>query len=237
MTVICVISARGNSQGLKNKNIKPLLGKPLITWTIEHALGTKEIDHVYVSTDSKEIAEIAQNSGAIVPFLRPAELSNSDIGKFYVWKHALEEIEEILSDDIEIFVDLDCTNPLRTSEDISNAINLYRSYENSESLDAVFSVCEARKNPYFNLVEYDAEGSLEISKKLPSRIVRRQDAPNVFEHVASIYILKPEFVRNSTNLLEGKTKGYDIGIEKSFDVDSELDFQIIEYLIKQRSYE
>tara|TARA_B100001750_G_C15415307_1_gene549967 strand:- start:223 stop:933 length:711 start_codon:yes stop_codon:yes gene_type:complete len=233
MSVICVISARGNSQGLKNKNIKLLLGKPLIAWTIQQALATNEIDHVFVSTDSQEIAKIAQDSGAKIPFIRPPELSNSTIGKFFVWKHALEEIEKTMDSEIEIFVDLDCTNPLRTPSDISNAIQLYRD-NREDNLDAIFSICEARKNPYFNLVEYDQNGQLMISKKLTKKVVRRQDAPDVFEHVASIYVLNPDFIRNSENLLDGKTKGYDIGTEKSFDIDSELDFEIIEYLLKKR---
>ena len=231
MSIVCVISARGNSQGVKNKNIRIINGKPLIVWSIEQAISVPEIDHVFVSTDSNEIATIAEKAGAKIPFKRPDELSNERIGKFYVWKHALGMIEEILDDEIEIYVDLDCTNPLRSSEDISNAINLFKSQE--DEIDAIFSVCDARKNPYFNVVEYDENGFLSISKELDSRVVRRQDAPDVFEHVASIYILKPEFIRSKENLLDGKTRGYNIGNEKSFDIDSEFDFEIIEYLMKK----
>lgn len=231
MSIVCVISARGNSQGVKNKNIRIINGKPLIVWSIEQAISVPEIDHVFVSTDSDEIAAIAEKAGAKIPFKRPDELSNARIGKFYVWKHALGMIEEILDEEIEIYVDLDCTNPLRSAKDVSDAINLYRSHE--DELDAVFSICDARKNPYFNLVEYDVDGFLSMSKELPNRVVRRQDAPDVFEHVASIYVLKPDFIRSKENLLDGKTRGYNIGSEKSFDIDSEFDFEIIEYLMKR----
>ncbi len=100
-------------------------------------------------------------------------------------------------------------------------------------MDAVFSVCEARKNPYFNMLEIE-DDTLRISKKLPAPIVRRQDAPKVFEHVASIYVLDPAYLRRGTGLLSGKTQGYDIGADKSLDVDSEFDFTLIEYLMRKK---
>ena len=101
-------------------------------------------------------------------------------------------------------------------------------------LDGLFAICEARKNPYFNMVEPDETGALKLSKTLPGTVVRRQDAPPVYEHVASIYIMTPEYVRRASYLLDGHMEGYDIGPEKSFDVDSELDFAIIEFLMKRK---
>jgi len=122
MTILCVIGARGGSQGLPGKNIKPLLGKPLIVWTIETALSVPEIDKVVVSTDSEEIASVARNAGAEVPFMRPDSLSGPEIGKFNVWQHALRSCEEFYKENYEIFIDLDCTNPLRDVSDVSNVI-------------------------------------------------------------------------------------------------------------------
>ena len=229
MSVICVIGARGGSKGLPNKNIRLLLGKPLIAWTIEQALSCPEIDHVIVSTDSPAIAEIAKTYGAETPFMRPAELANDKAGKWDVWQHALTAYEKYLDKPIDLFVDLDCTSPLRDIEDISKAIIQFR----TSDVDAVFSVCEARKNPYFNMIEI-VEGYQSICKKLPIPILRRQDAPKVYEHVASIYVLSPNFLRNGKGLLSGKTHGYDIGPSKSLDIDSEFDFELIEYLMKKR---
>ena len=197
MTVLCVIGARGGSQGLPGKNIKPLLGKPLILWTIEQALSTPEIDRVVVSTDSEEIANIVRETAAEVPFIRPSELSGSRIGKFQVWKHALAECEKYYNEEYEIFLDLDCTNPLREVNDITKAISQYR-VSRGRRLDAVFSVCEARKNPYFNMVEEDNSGALKMSKTMPKTVIRRQDAPKVYEHVASIYVLNPTFIKRET---------------------------------------
>ena len=125
--------------------------------------------------------------------------------------------------------DLDCTSPLRDVEDISKAIAQFR----TSDVDAVFTVCDARKNPYFNMLE-EEDGILRICKKLPKPIVRRQDAPRVFEHVASIYVLSPDYLRRGTGLLSGRTHGYDIGTAKSPDIDNESDFEFVEYLMKKR---
>lgn len=233
MNTLCVISARGGSRGLPGKNIRPLLNKPLITWSIEQALSTPEIDRVVVSTDSEEIAEVARKAGALTPFLRPHHLSTSEAGKFDVFKHALISCEEHFSEEYEFYLDLDCTSPLRDVLDISACISQFRR-RRLHGVDGVFTICEARKNPYFNLLETNLDGALKICKTRPSTIVRRQDAPRVYEHVASIYVLSTAYVRSASYLLDGHTEGYDIGDEKSLDVDSEFDFTIIEYLMKRK---
>jgi CMP-N,N'-diacetyllegionaminic acid synthase len=234
--VLCVIGARGGSKGVPRKNIRNLLGKPLITWSIEQAFASKYIDRVIVSTDCHEIAEIAVASGASVPFSRPFELSTSEVGKFSVFKHALSMCSQIYQEEFEVYLDLDCTSPLRSISDIDNSLELF---EKAKALgaDGVFSICEARKNPYFNLVETDADGFLDFSKKCSPPIIRRQDAPKVYEHVASIYALDPAYVLSSSNLLDGKLIGYDIGQDKSLDIDSEFDFKLVEYLMSQKSHE
>jgi CMP-N-acetylneuraminic acid synthetase len=233
MTVLCVIGARGGSQGLPGKNLRPLLGKPLIVWSIEHALATPEIDRVVVSTDSVAIAETARGAGAEVPFMRPAELANDTAGKFQVWQHALAACESRYGESYEMLLDLDCTNPLREPADVSGVIAQFRR-SRSRGVDAVFTVCPARKNPYFNVVEPDADGALRISKKLAAPIVARQAAPPVFDIVGSVYILTPDYLRRANGLMEGHTEGYDIGQEKSLDVDSAFDFMLIECVMKQR---
>ena len=229
MNITCVIGARGGSKGLAGKNIRPLLGKPLIAWSIEQAKACPEISRVVVSTDSEAIAEVARSYGAEVPFMRPPELANDVAGKWQVWQHALEACDRHYPDPIDLFVDLDCTSPLRDPSDISKAIAQFR----ASRVQAVFSVCEARKNPYFNMIEIE-DGCQRICKTLPKPVVRRQDAPKVYEHVASIYVLSPSYLRQGTGLLSGCTAGYDIGTAKSLDVDSEFDFELIEFLMRKR---
>ena len=233
MTTICVISARGGSRGLPGKNTRPLLGKPLIVWSIEQALATPEIDRVVVSTDSEDIAAVARAAGAETPFIRPAHLATSEAGKFDVFKHALNACEVHYGEEYEFYLDLDCTNPLRDVSDISGCIAQFRK-RRDHGVDGVFTICPARKNPYFNLLEPDDTGALKICKQLPGTIVRRQDAPPVFEHVASIYVLVPEYIRRVAYLLDGHTEGYDIGSEKSLDVDSDFDFLLIEYVMRRK---
>ena len=233
MVTLCVISARGGSEGLPGKNIRPLLGKPLIVWSIEQALETPEIDRVVVSTDSPDIAKIAREVGAETPFMRPAAMATSEAAKFDVFKHALEACEKHYGEEYEFYLDLDCTNPLRDVSDISACIAKFRE-RRQHGVDGVFTICTARKNPYFNQLETISSGALKISKELPVAIVRRQDAPMVYEHVASIYVLTPDYIRRVLYLLDGHTEGYDIGSEKSLDVDSDFDFVLVEYIMKRK---
>ncbi|MFN9281887.1 MAG: cytidylyltransferase domain-containing protein [Rubrivivax sp.] len=232
MNITCVIGARGGSQGVPGKNIRPLLGKPLIAWSIEQALACPRIRRVVVSTDSPAIAEVARAHGAEVPFMRPAELATSTAGKWEVWQHALQACDaHYAGEPVDLFVDLDCTSPLREVDDISRAIE---QFERSPGADAVFSVCEARKNPYFNMLEVDEDGRLRICKALPKPLVRRQDAPQVLEHVASVYVLSPAYLRRGTGLLSGRTQGYLMAPERGLDIDCEFDFELVEYLMRKR---
>lgn len=234
--MLCVIGARGGSQGVPGKNIRPLLGKPVIAWAIEKALTVKGINRVVVSTDSEQIADIARAAGADVPFLRPLELASSDVGKFQVWQHALETCERLDGIVYDQYVDIDCTNPLIETSDIEGALQHFRRLvQEGRNPDAVFTVSEARRNPYFNLVEPDAAGMLKMSKHIGSgTVLARQRAPSVFEHVAGTYVLTTRYLRSANHLLDGRAFGYQIPSSKAFDIDSELDYCIIEFLLKRQ---
>lgn len=226
MRVVCFICARKGSKGLRNKNIDKICGKPLIVWSIEQAKKSKLVDEIVVSTDCDNIASVSRDNGAKVYFMRPDHLSDDESGKWQVWQHAITEYRKITGNDMDIFLDLDCTSPLRNVSDIDNAINLYI----SSNVDAVFSICEAKKNPYFNMVEYK-NNILQLSKKLDSRIVRRQDAPKVYEHAASIYVISPNFLLKGTGLLDGNAIGYEMPNERCIDIDSNFDYRLVEFLM------
>lgn len=230
LKILFSIGARGGSKGFENKNISNINGKPLIAWSLEQALNSKYCSDVVVTTDCVEIAEVARQNGAQIPFMRPDHLANDSAGKWDVWQHCLKLCEEIYETEYDLYVDLDCTSPLRETSDIDNVIEMFL----SETVDAVFTVCDARKNPYFNLVEPDSEGHLKISKKLDKAVVCRQAAPPVYEHVASIYALSTAYLRKGTGLLSGNTIGYDIGVEKSLDLDSAFDKRLIEFLMLEK---
>lgn len=232
---LCVIAARGGSRGVPGKNIRPLGGKPLITWAIHKAWDAGIFDRVVVSTDSPKIAAVAQAAGAAVPFLRPADLANSDAGKFQVWQHALRFCETEFDEKYELFVDVDCTNPLIETRDITCAVDQFQSLRASgKHPDAVFTVAPARRNPYFNLVEPEPDGVLRMSKRQGTTVLARQRAPLVYEHVAGVYVLAPEYLKSAGHLLDGRAFGYEVPPDKAIDIDTELDFEIVQFLLGRK---
>ena len=152
------IGARKGSKGVPRKNFREICGKPLIDWSLDQLFAHPQVDAVVVSTDDEEIYAHALAKGALEIGLRPAHLATDGAGKFGVWQHALEVSQPLLAQPVTAFLDLDCTSPLRLPEDITGALALYQ----HEHPDMVMSCCEARKNPYFNLVEPDASGALHV---------------------------------------------------------------------------
>ena len=146
--VIAFIFARGGSKGLPGKNIRLLGGKPLIAWSIEHALAVKRIERIIVSTDSEEIAVVAREYGAEVPFIRPAELARDNSPEWMAWRHALNYLSESTGVLPEVMVSVPATAPLRHALDIENCLD---EYEKSDA-DIVITVTEAHRSPYFNMV-------------------------------------------------------------------------------------
>ena len=229
--ILCLISARGGSVGIKNKNISNFCGKPLISWSINQAKRSKILDNIHVSTDSIKIAKIAQKYGAEIPFLRKKNLANTNTSKFLVWKDALLQIEKQKKIKYDYFFDLDCTNPLRSVSDIDNMIRSF--FKNSKNIDALITVCHSRKNPYFNMLEKDELNFLKPSKKIKKWPTSRQTSPQVYDQVASMYLLKTNFLRKKTKLYDGNIKGYLLKEYQNFDIDSQLDFKIISFLFKK----
>lgn len=227
--ILCVISARGGSLGIKNKNIINFCGEPLITWSINQALKSKYISSVYISTDSLKIAKVAKKYGAKVLFLRKKRFSSKNSSKFLTWKNALFEIENHLNEKFDFFLDLDCTNPLRSSIDIDRFIMYAKKLKNFDSL---ITIAKSRKNPYFNMIEKNKSGLLKVSKKLAKWPTSRQTAPIVYDQVASMYMLKTSYLRKSNSLYDGRVRGYILKDFQNFDIDSELDLEIITNIFK-----
>jgi len=229
MKIIGTICARGGSKGLPKKNIMPLAGKPLIAYTIEVALKWKKMDKLIVSTDNEEIANISKKYGADTPFMRPAELATDDAGKLPVLQHAVKFCEKEYNTRYDAIVDLDPTAPLRKISDLDNALNKFL---NSDA-DVLYSVCRARKSPYFNMVELDENGYAHLSKPLKNKIARRQDSPEVYDMNASIYIFNRDFLLTADSIHSGKAIVYVMDDISAFDIDREVDFQFIEFLLEK----
>lgn len=227
--IIGHIGARKGSKGVKGKNFITIAGKKLIDWSLDQLLNNKLIDKVFVSTDDEEIYNHCISKGTLDLGLRPKKYAYSSTSKWKVWEHSLNLIEKKVCK-VQTFVDLDCTAPLRTDDDLNRAMELYFKIKP----DMVMACCEARRNPYFNLLEYNKKGSLEVSKKLKKYIVARQEAPLVLEH-SSTYIINPKYLKKSNFLYGGKVIPCMMSAENCMDIDTELDLKIVEFLLKQRS--
>jgi len=227
MKTVAFIFARGGSKGLPGKNIRLLEGKPLIAWSIEHALAVEKIDRVIVSTDCEEIAEIARNYGAEVPFIRPSNLAEDDTPEWLAWRHALNYLMETSGSLPDIMISLPATAPLRLPIDIDNC--LYE-YEKGD-VDAVITATDAHRNPYFNMIKLNADGFVSLVNSSKSGIVRRQDVPIVYDMTTVCYVLSPEFVMTHNALFEGKVKMIHVPAERAIDIDTLLDFHIAESIL------
>jgi CMP-N,N'-diacetyllegionaminic acid synthase len=227
--VLCTICARGGSKGVENKNIKLINGKPLIGYSIEQAINSKLFDHVVISTDSDEIAKISKNFGAEVFFKRDKDLATDDAGKLEVIRDAFLKSETFYGKKYKYLVDLDATSPLRNLSDILESFNQLKRDNNSNLITATPS----RRSPYFNLVEVDDDGKVTLSKKLESAILRRQDAPKSYDMNASIYIWTRETLLNHSSMFLNSTGLYIMPEERSIDIDTEIDFEFVNFLMKR----
>jgi len=208
-----------------------MIDRPLIAYTIEQAIGSGLFEHVVVSTDSDQISEVARHYGAEVFFKRPPELASDTAAKLPVIRHAFTESEKHYRTHFDYLVDLDATSPLRIVEDIENSIELLV----NGGYDNVVTAMPSRRSPYFNLIEHDKEGKVALSKSLAEiNVVRRQDAPPCYDMNASIYVWKRDVILNSETVLTENTGLYVMPEERSIDIDSELDFKIVEMLLKER---
>jgi len=230
MKILGTICARGKSKGVKNKNIRNLVGKPLIAYTIEYLKEWGKADRIVCSTDSKEIADIAMEYGAEVPYMRPAELATDTASKLLVLQHIVKFCEKQENIKYDIIVDLDPTAPLRKKMFVQEA---FKKFVESDA-NNLYSVCKAHKNPYFNIVEVNENGYAHLCKD--SNIVCRQDAPLAYNVNASIYIYRRDFLMNTNTLHSNKTIIYEMPEIASTDIDREIDFKFVEFLLEKEVF-
>lgn len=228
--ILCTICMRGGSKGVPGKNLRQLHGKPLMAYTIEQAFESDLFEHVVISTDSDEIAEMAKKYGADAWFLRPTEMATDSAAKLPVIRHALVEAEKHYGKKFDVQVDLDATSPLRKVEDICGA---YKQFEN-ENADILITATPSRKNPYFNMIE-KVNGRVLKVKNLDVPLVCRQDAPPVYDMNASIYIWKRDIILTSDTLFTGGTSLYVMPEERSVDIDTELDWEFVKFITGRSS--
>lgn len=230
MKRLCTICARGGSKGVEGKNLRMLQGKPLIAHSILQALESRLFDAVAVSSDSEEILDTAKQFGAHVLVRRPNEMATDTAPKVPAIYHCMTEAERMLGTTFEVLVDLDATAPLRLIDDIVGAVSLLE----ETGVSNVITASPARRSPYFNLVELNPQGFIQLSKPPPTVIVRRQDSPRCFDMNASIYVWWHDVFVAEQKVFYADTKLFEMPEERSRDIDNELDFEIVEFLIKKQ---
>lgn len=237
MEILAIIPARGGSKGIPGKNIKPIAGKPLIAWMIMAAKGSKHVTRVIVSTDDENIAAVTREHGAEVPFLRPKEIAQDLSTDVEFLTHALEFLEEKEGYEPEIVLRLPPTSPLCTSAHIDEGIETLLA---DDSLDAVRPIHEAPKHPY--KLWKIAEDEKHIEPFLPKSFtgfdephnLPRQLFPKVYVHTGAMDVM-----RRDTILKQKSTSGKRLGYffmkpEDSVNIDSPMDFEIAEILLRRR---
>ena len=229
MNIIALICARSGSKGVPNKNIKLLAGKPLIVRSINQIKELKEINRVIVSTDSEEIANIAINAGAEVPFMRPKKLAEDDTPEWLVWRHALDSINKLDGGYPDILIIVPVTAPLRTVDDLKNCLIEYQ----KGNADIIITATDTHRSPYFNMVKIDKEGMANLVISPGETITRRQDTPNIYDMTTVAYVTTPKFVLENDGIFSGKVRHVHIPIERALDIETSFDFKIAELLLSK----
>lgn len=230
MRVLYVIPARGGSKGIPHKNIKLLAGKPLIEYTIDVARYLTNDENICISTDDDEIIEVVNKYGLKVPFKRPDYLATDVAGTYDVLLHALSYYEQqgIYYDTVVL---LQTTSPFRNSHHVKEALSLF-----SSEIDMVVSVKEASVNPYYNCFEEGDKGLLYLSMK-NNHLVRRQDAPKVWEYNGAVYVINSKSLKESTLSAFTKRIKYEMDELHSLDLDTPLDWELAELIINNKKWD
>jgi CMP-N-acetylneuraminic acid synthetase len=228
------IFARGGSKGLPRKNVRLLGGKPLIAWSIEHARAVQRIERVIVSTDCQEIADVARQYGAEVPFMRPKKLALDDSPEWLAWQHALNYLKETEGFLPKVMVSVPTTAPLRSVIDLNNCLD---EYEKKGDVDVVITVTEAARSPYFNMVKRNSDGTVALVIPPSTTLTRRQDAASVYDMTTVAYVLRPEFVMTHQSIFDGKVRAVHVPLERAIDIDTLIDFKMAEFYLSQQGKE
>ena len=232
MRAIGVIPARGGSKSVPRKNIVPLLGKPLVAYTIEAALASQLLTDVVVSTEDEEIAKVCRVLGAQVPFMRPAELATDTAPSLPVVQHAVREMEERTGQPYDVVVKLQPTTPLRLATDIDAGIQLLL----DTGADSVISVVDVGGYHPLRMKRIVGENILINYVDQGHEDMRpRQQLPPVYIRSGDLYIARRNGVMEQNTMVGRDCRAYVIPPERSVNVDTEFDLILAEYLLRRRA--
>lgn len=236
MNILFTICGRAGSKGIKNKNIRTFIDKPLVYYTISAidlwvSRAKEDVQYdIVLSTDSEELINLVndnlmQNVNIIH---RREELCGDSIGKIAVIQDCMEQMQNDMKQ-YDIIIDLDITSPLRTIDDLNRLIQIH----SRTGADVTTSVTTARRNPYFNQLMKTEHG---YKKVIQSNYTARQQAPEIFDMNASMYAYSPEFLKSGKGVLDGYCECIEMSDTGILDLDHENDFELMEvvanYLFK-----
>lgn len=222
--IIAIIPARGGSKRVPRKNIKLLNGKPLISYAIKAAKKSKYVDRVIVSTDDLEIASVAKKYGAEVPFMRPAELATDTALALSVMQHAINYIEAVDKNKVDLVVLIQATSPMVLSEDIDAAIERLIEIK----ANSCVSVCSIAERPEW-MYEFRGQKIRPFIKTKGEEIRRSQDLPKLFRLNGAVYVIRRDTLMKKGRILDkDNATAIVMPRERSFDIDEPIDFKIIE---------
>jgi N-acylneuraminate cytidylyltransferase len=221
LNIVPFIFARGNSKGIKNKNLLRFNNTTLLGNAILQARKIKYAKQIFVSTDSIKIKNEALKYKAKVPFIRPKHLSTDTSPEIYAWRHAVDFLNNKLDIIPDYIVSVPTTSPLRRISDINKCLSLAI----KNQLDMVFAITNSHKNPYFNMLIEDKQ-KLRIAIKKNKIISRRQDAPKSFDLTGVCFVFKPDYIKNNFNLHSGKVGYVHVPRQRTVDIDDIWDYRI-----------
>lgn len=230
--IYAFVFARGGSKGLPRKNLRLLAGKPLIAYSIELARQLRGVERIIVSTDDAEVASVAQEWGAEVPFMRPSELAMDTSPEWAAWQHALTSVGCTANGGpCGAFLSLPATAPLRSVDDVERCLDEFTMHQ----CDAVITTSPAARHPMFNMVEEGRDGFVHLAMKPEHCISRRQDAPPLYDITTAAYVLKPKFVLTGKSLMQGAVRQVVLPRERALDIDDALDLAFAEFMLTKGS--
>jgi CMP-N,N'-diacetyllegionaminic acid synthase len=225
--ILASICMRGGSKGVIGKNSRMLSGRPLMEYTFDCAKSSKFIDDIVVSSDSEDILKISRNNNINFIFKREDRLSTDDASKWDVFKDLVLKFEEKTSKRIDFLVDLDVTVPRRRPEHIDSSIDMIL----NNDVDVVITGYDPERNPYFNMMEVDNNNLAQLVKTSKKPIVCRQNAPKVYSLSPAVYVIRRDALFLYDHWANAKCMINPIPRENAIDIDTEFDFQLVEFLM------
>lgn len=222
MKLLAVIPARGGSKGIPRKNLAPVAGKPMLVWTIEHALACHAVAHAFVSTDDEEIADVARRAGAEVPVLRPAELAQDATATEPVLLHAVQTYRQRGFDPDAVML-LQPTSPVRSAGALDRAVEQFA----REQTDSLLSVCES--HAFFWRKSAPPTASYDYVNRPRRQDIRAED--RWYRENGSIYITRTDVLMRTGNRLGGRIALFEMSEAESYEVDSPTDLLIVDAIL------